>query len=255
MLKNVLAAALLCSALAAPCLAQKSPWSFGFSIANASVVHPFGNISKPGSMSSIPGVYGGIAEKNYDNNSYSAEGLVQFAFRQGGQLRLRAGYSYSRTEFTAVYASPDGSSGNHNLQRETSRGWHLAPGAMATHQLGKFALHAGLELPFYKLGRLEAYSNSFEPASADQNLSENWRTFPGGFALGVGPLAGVSFQPAPWWSIGLELRSAWMYTHIEGNYEERSYFTFNQPVTGTAETYNNSGMSDLQVALQTRFSF
>ena len=250
MLKNMFTAALLCSALAAPVLAQKSPWSFGVSIANASVAHPFENPPRPGSGSGVNGFYGGIAEKNYGSSRYSLEGVVQYALPRKGQLRLRGGYSLRRTEFTSVYAAADGTPANRNDETETTRGWHLAPGFAALHPLGKFSLHAGVEIPVYFLKRLEWNSTSANLISANEDISEYRRSFPGGVSFGIGPLAGIAFQPAPGWRIGIELRSAWMYTLISGHYEEQASWTQDKPVTGTAETYGSGDLSRLQVALQ-----
>lgn len=254
MLKKMCVAALFCSAMAAPVLAQKTPWSLGFSLANASVPHPFENPPQPGSGSGIPGAYGGILEKDYSAHRFTVEGSVQFAFRRAGQLRLRGGYSIRQTEFTSVYGTAAAEPVNRNMTRETARSWHFAPGYIATHPLGKFSLHAGVELPVYWLKPLESYSTWTDMTSAETNVSESRHIFPGGVSLGIGPIAGFSFQPDQWWSVGVEVRGAWMYTRIEGNFEERSNWsgTF-VTQTGTAETYRNGSLGNVQLALQLRF--
>lgn len=254
MLKKMCVAALVCSAMAAPVLAQKTPWSLGFSLANASVPHPFENPPQPGSSSGTIGGYGGILEKDYSTHRFTVEGSVQFAFRRAGQLRLRGGYSIRQTEFMSVYGSPERQPVNRNTTRQTARSWHFAPGYIATHPLGKFSLHAGVELPVYWLKPLESYSTWTDLMSTEADVSESLQIFPGGVSLGIGPIAGFSFQPDQWWSVGVEVRGAWMYTRIEGNYEEQSTWsgTF-VTQTGTAETYRNGSLGNVQLALQLRF--
>ncbi|MFM9946613.1 MAG: hypothetical protein ACKV1O_01615 [Saprospiraceae bacterium] len=255
MFKQVLGAALLCSIVAAPCLAQKTGFSFGVSIGNPNVVHPFENPPQPGSGSNINGGYGSILEKDYASSKYALEGLLQVSLPKGLQLRLRGGYSLRQTDFSSVYGSSDGVPVNGNRTLETSRSWHLAPGFTGSHQMGKFSLNAGLEFPVYWLNRLTS-SNTFTDLGTPEAPSyEAERSFPGGISYGIGPVGGISFHPIPQVSIGFELRGAWMYTRLEGNFEERNNWS-GAPVTlvGTAETYEHSGMSDLQVALMLRVS-
>ncbi len=254
MFKKMCAAALLCGAMAAPTLAQKTPWSLGFSLANTGVSHPFENPVEPGSSSGIPGGYGGILEKNYGVRRYTVEGLLQFSLKQVGQLRLRGGYSLRQTEFSSVYGSPERQPVSRSTNRQTARSWHFAPGFIASHSLGKFNLNAGVEIPVYFLKPLESYTTWVDLTSTESGISESWGFFPGGFSFGMGPVAGFSFQPDRWWSIGVEVRSAWMFTRIEGNYKEQSNWTGSfVSQTGTAETYRNSSLSNLQAALQLRF--
>jgi len=255
MFKQVLGAALLCSIMAAPSLAQKTSFSIGFSIANPNVAHPFENPPQPGSSSSINGGYGSILEKDYAASNYTVEGLLQVALPKGLQLRLRGGYSLRQTDFYSVYGTPDGIPVNGSQTRETARSWHVAPGFTGSHQLGKFSLTGGLEFPVYSLSRLESSNSSTDLMTPEAPVYENVRSFPGGISYGIGPVGGISFHPIPQASIGFELRSAWMVTRLEGNYEERNNWS-GTPVTltGTAETYEHSGMSDLQVALMLRVS-
>lgn len=254
MLKQMLIAALLCGAVAAPVQAQKTRWSLGFSIANAHLPHPFENPPEPGSSSGVTGAYGGILEKDYQVRRYAAEGFVQFSLRPTTQLRLRAGYAQRETAFASVYGSADQTPVNRNTNRETARNWHLAPAFIATHVLGRFFLHAGAEIPFYFLKPLETHYTWTDLTPAAGESSESWRRYPGGTSLGIGPVAGFSFQLDRRLFAGLEARGAWMYTRLQGNFEERS--NWSGPLvsqTGTAETYRSSGLSNIQLALQLRF--
>lgn len=255
MFKQVLGAALLCSIMAAPCLAQKTAFSIGFSVANPNVAHPFENPPQPGASSNIGGGYGGILEKDYAVSKYALEGFLQVSLPKGLSLRLRGGYSLRQTDFLSVYGSPDGIPVNSSQTLETSRSWHLAPGFTGSHQFGKFSLNAGLEIPVYWLNRLESTSSSTDLMTPEAPVYENTRAFPGGMSYGIGPVGGISFHPIPQASIGFELRSAWMFTRLEGNYKETNNWT-GTPVTltGTAETYDHSGLSDLQVALMLRLT-
>ncbi|MDZ4681094.1 MAG: hypothetical protein SH848_03115 [Saprospiraceae bacterium] len=255
MFKQVLGAALLCSIMAAPSLAQKTAFSIGISIANPHVAHPFENPPQPGSGSGISGGYGGILEKDYAASKYALEGLLQVSLSKRLHLRLRGGYSLRQTDFYSVYGTPDGIPMNGTQTRETARSWHLAPGFTGSHQLGKFSLNAGLEFPVYWLNRLESSNSWIDLMTPEAPAYENERSFPGGMSFGIGPVGGISFHPIPQASIGFELRGAWMYTRLEGNYEERNNWS-GTPVTlvGTAETYEHSGMSDLQLALLLRLT-
>jgi|GEM_PF-2176662 hypothetical protein len=255
MFKHVLGAALLCSIMAAPSLAQKTAFSIGFSIANPNVAHPFENPPRPGSSSTTGGTYVDILGKDHAVTKYALEGLLQVSLSKGLSLRVRSGYSLRQTDFSSVYGTPDGIPVNGTQIRETSRSWHIAPGFTGSHQLGKFSLNAGLEFPVYWLNRLESSNSSTDLMTPEAIAYENVRSFPGGISYGIGPVGGISFHPIPQASIGFELRGAWMYTSLEGNYEERNNWS-GAPVTltGTAETYNHSGMSDLQVALLLRLT-
>lgn len=253
MLKKMCIAALLCGAMAAPCLAQNSRWSFGIAIANASLEHPFENPPEPGqSGSGTIGVYGGILEKNYGATRYSMEAQVQYGLKRGA-LRLRGGYSLREARFSSVYASPSREPVSKSTIRETARGWHIAPGYVAAHQLGKFALNAGVELPLHFFSALKSYSTWTNLNETDNNFDEAWRFFPGGFAAGVGPVAGLAFQPGKRWSIGLEARTALLYTRHKGNFRESNTLTGQQIQKGTAETYEDMGLANVQVAFQLRF--
>jgi len=255
MFKQVLGAALLCSIMAAPSLAQKTAFSIGFSIANPNVAHPFENPPRPGSGSNINGGYGSILEKDYAGSKYALEGLLLVSLPKGLQLRLRGGYSLRQTDFYSVYGTPDGIPVNGNQTRETSRSWHIAPGFTGSHHLGKFSLTGGLEFPVYSLSRLESSNSLTDLMTPEAPVYENVRSFPGGISYGIGPVGGISFHPIPQASIGFELRSAWMYTRLKGHYEERNNWTGTVlTVSGTSENYSHSGMSDLQVALLLRWT-
>ena len=254
MLKKMCIAALLCGAVAAPVLAQKTRWSMGFSVANAHLPHPFENPPEPGSSSGVTGGYGGILEKDYNVRRYSAEGFVQYSPRQTAQLRLRAGYSLRETEFASVYGSPEQVPVNRNTNRETARNWHFAPAYIATHALGRFFLHAGAEIPVYFLKPLESHYTWTDLTPAAGEGTDSWRRFPGGTSLGIGPVAGFSFQLDRWLFAGIEARGAWMYTRLKGNFEERSNWSGPMVTqTGTAETYRSGSLSNVQLALQLRF--
>ncbi|NUN99540.1 MAG: hypothetical protein HUU01_02870 [Saprospiraceae bacterium] len=255
MFKRVLGAALLCSMMAAPSLAQKTAFSFGISVGNPNVAHPFENPPQPGSSSNIGGGYGGILEKDYATSKYAVEGVLQVALPKGLQLRVRGGYSLRQSNFSSVYGTPEGIPVTRTQTLESSRSWHLAPGFTGSHHLGKFSLNAGLEFPVYWLNRLESAGSQEDLMTPEAPIYENVRSFPGGMSFGIGPVGGISFHPIPQASIGFELRSAWMHTRLKGNYEETNNWT-GEPVTvkGTAETYKHSGMSDLQVALLLRFT-
>lgn len=255
MFKHVLGVALLCSIMAAPCLAQKTTFSIGFSVANPSVAHPFENPPQPGSGSTTSGAYGGILQKDYGVSKYALEGMLQVSLPKGLGLRVRGGYALRQTDFYSVYGTPDGIASNGNQTRETSKSWYLAPGFTGSHRLGKFSLNGGLEIPVYWLSRLETSNSYTDLLTPEAPVYETVRSFPGGMSFGIGPVGGISYHPIPLVSIGFELRSAWMVTRLEGNYEETNNWT-GEPVTvtGTAETYDRSGMSDLQVALMLRLT-
>lgn len=243
---------MLYGALIASSPAQKAVWSFGFSLANAGMAHPFENPPQP--AGTIMGGYGGILEKNYGARNYSIEGLMQVSVRREVQLRLRGGISLRETEFTSVFGSTSGQPVNRNKTIETTRLWHLAPGLVWEHPAGKLWVHAGAELPFQHLKRLETYQQWVNLYDQDNSVSENWRYFPGGFSIGVGPLAGFSIRPFSRLSLGVEARTAWTYTRLKGHYEEkyRSDTSTNVQI-GTEETYRAGRLGNVQVALQLRF--
>ncbi len=255
MFKQVLSAALLCSIMAAPSLAQKTAFSIGVSMANPNVAHPFENPPQPGAASNVIGGYGGILEKNYSTSKYALEGLVQVSFSKGLQLRLRGGYSLRQTDFLSIFGTPEGLPVQGSRTVETAKSWFLSPGFTGSHRMGKFSLNAGLEIPVYWLNRLESSNSTTDLMTPEADVYEYVRSFPGGMAFGIGPVGGISFHPIPQASIGFELRSAWMYTNLKGNYEETSNWS-GTPVTqvGTAESYKHSGMSDLQFALMLRLA-